>query len=316
LRILLAGATGNMGTQTARHLLSATRHTLAFLVHRTPPARDLEGHPRVEARRGDLNDSASLRDACRGVDAILYSAGVLFRPFPGRFLGTTNDLYVRHLADAAVRCGVGRFLLASFPHVAGETTPGRPAPESLDLHPGAIHSATRLSAEKHLFQAARGTGLRPLVLRVGFVYGPEMRLVRGAKWLLERRLMAVWPGPTWVHLLFIEDYLEAVRRCLEDESLEGILNLGDDRPLTLQALLDRLADHWGCPRPRRLPPAMFRAAALITEVGTYALGLPCPLHRDLVRMGMTSCVADTRRMKRVLPGLPRFPDLESGLGRL
>ncbi len=104
MRILITGAAGNLGTFLARSLLGSG-HNLRLMVHRTPVATDLTTDPLVEVVRADLGQPESLEAAVFGVDVIVHFAGVLFQPFPERFLSTTNAEYVRHLASG---CGLRR----------------------------------------------------------------------------------------------------------------------------------------------------------------------------------------------------------------
>ncbi len=305
-----------MGEHLIRRILAKSRHRLRLLVHLTRPLEEFCVHPRVELYQGDLADPTSLRQACEGVDAVISSAGVLFKPFPGRFLHTTNVTYVQNLVDAANQAKVSHFILASFPHVEGETTPQHPARGLPGAKPEAIHASTRWEAEQYLFRAAEGTRMRPLALRAGYVYGPHVRLIEGARWLLKHRLLAIWSKPTWIHLLAVQDYAEAVLRSLNRPKLRGVINLCDDQPLTLQDFLDRMADHWGYSRPVRLPAPLFWVAAIATELTTFVLGLPCPLHRDLLKMGMTSSVADTSRMRAELLPKLAIPTIDKGIREL
>ena len=63
----------------------------------------------------------------------------------------------------------------------GETTPSAPARGILNAQPNAIHSRTRLEAEKYLFEASGGTGLQPVVLRAGVIYGKDVKLITAAR---------------------------------------------------------------------------------------------------------------------------------------
>jgi nucleoside-diphosphate-sugar epimerase len=109
MRILITGAAGNLGGFLARDL-ATSQHTLRLLVHRTPLAPDLRRGGSVEVVRADLAQPASLSAAVAEVEAIVHFAGVLFRPFPERFLPTTNLQYVVHLTEAAVEAGVRRII--------------------------------------------------------------------------------------------------------------------------------------------------------------------------------------------------------------
>jgi NAD dependent epimerase/dehydratase family enzyme len=138
-------------------------------------------------------------------------------------------------------------------------------------------------------------------------------LIETARWLMRWRLMAIWRTPTWVHLLALPDFLNIVRIGIENDTLSGIYNLCDDQPLLLQEFLDRLAKHWNCAKPYRIPDWCFYAAAVLCENFATVFHTATPLTRDIVRMGMTSVVADTGRMKREIVGELRFPTLAHGL---
>ena len=130
------------------------------------------------------------------------------------------------------------------------------------------------------------------------------------------RLMAIWPQPTWIHLLALADFLHCVQCAIANDQLHGVYNLCDDQPLFLQEFLDRLAHHWGYPKPRRFPKFVFTLAAAECEAVAGLFHVGTQLTRDMIQMGMTSVVADTTRMKReIAPGLI-YPSLTEGLADL
>jgi NAD dependent epimerase/dehydratase family enzyme len=158
--------------------------------------------------------------------------------------------------------------------------------------------------------------MTPIVLRAGVIYGQEVKLIKAARWLMRRRLMAIWRKPTWVHLLALPDFLNILRITIENGNLSGIYNLCDDRPLLLQEFLDQLAGHWNYSKPRRLPSWTFYTAAVLCETWATLFHTATPLTRDIVRMGMTSVVADTSRMKHDLVSELTYPTLTHGLALL
>ncbi len=168
MRVLITGAAGNMGSLLARHLLAGP-HRLKLVVHRAPLQFDARGYPNVSVCRADLERPATLPEACRDVDCIVHFAGRLFAPRPARFLPRTNVGYVENLLAAAQAAGVRKFILVSFPHVEGESSPERPATGRMDGVPGSAHARTRLLAEKRLLAACAGAAMVPVVLRVGMV---------------------------------------------------------------------------------------------------------------------------------------------------
>jgi nucleoside-diphosphate-sugar epimerase len=315
MRVLVTGAAGNLGSRVARSLLESP-HELRLMIHRRLIPFDTRPFPRVSIWRADLDEPASLRTTCEGVDCIVHFGGVLFAPRPETFLPRTNTGYVKNLVAAAREAGVRKFILVSFPHVEGETTPDNPAGGGVEGAPGSVHARTRLAAEKHLFEECRRLPMTPVVLRAGMVYGRGVLMIEAARWLLRHRLLAVWKRPTWNHLLALPDFLRGVVAAIENERAKGIYNLADDKPLTLQEFLDAIADNWRYPRPWRVPEWSVFAAAASCELFASVFGTAAPLTRDFVRIGMASSVADTSRMKREL--LPRleYPTLREGLSLL
>jgi nucleoside-diphosphate-sugar epimerase len=312
VKILIAGAAGNLGSQVVRHF-AGSGHQLRLLVHKRPLSFDYSALPQATVCPADLSNPSTLQGICDGVDCVIHLAGVLFAPRPARFLPQTNVGYVRNLLAVAQAAQVRKFVLVSFPHVEGETTPEHPACGQLQSTTSVIHFQTRLEAERLVLQAGTGGGLVPVVFRAGVVYGKDIKLVEGARWLLQRRLMATWRKPTWVHLVVLPDFLTALQAAVENERASGIYQVADDAPLTLQEFLDRLAAHFGYAPPWRLPLWTFIAAAWGCEAFALLFRTPAPLNPDIIRAGLTSSVADNSRMKQDL--LPRlaYPTLEQGL---
>jgi len=315
MRVLITGAAGNLGSMLARHLASAP-HELRLLIHLKKIPDDVRSFRNVSVFPANLEDPRTLAAPCQGTDCIVHFAGLLFAPRPEKFLSRTNLGYVQNLVAIALQAHVRKFILISFPHVEGETTPDHPARGRMDGHPTSVHAQTRLAAERHLFEACEGKDMVPVSLRAGMIYGRGVLMIEAARWLMRHHLMAVWKRPTWNHLLALPDFLSCVQRAIEREHVRGIYNCADDNPITLQEFLDTVAAHWGFGRPLRFPPWSFYAAAWCSEAFATLFGTASPLTRDFIRIGMASSVADNSRMKmELLPALS-FPTLKTGLSLL
>jgi hypothetical protein len=153
----------------------------------------------------------------------------------------------------------------------------------------------------------------PISLRAGMIYGKGVLMIEAARRLLERRMLGVWRKPTWIHLISLPDFLCSVGAAIEGTGVQGIYNLGDEAPLTLQEFLDRAAAHWGASRPWRAPDWAFYLAAGCVEAYALLFRTGSPLTRDFIKIGMASYVMDTRRMRAEL--LPRllYPTLTEGI---
>lgn len=314
-RVLISGASGNLGTHLGRHLHDL-QLPLRLMVHETPLAHDLRLSADIEAVKADLNRPVTLLPAAQGIETVVHFAGMLFEPRPERFLPRTNIEYVRNLVAACVSAKVDRFVLISFPHVEGPTTAQNPASGRLDQVPISVHAQTRLLAEKALLDAARQSDLRPVILRCGTVYGTAVKMVEAACWLLRRNLIAVWPGNTEYHFLSLPDLLNLITAAIVKRKSEGIYLLGDKEPVSLQFFLDRLADQIGAPRPLRLPRFLFPAAAGLVETYAELMGRSALLTRDFVNLGMVPHVMDTSRMRAELMDKLVYPTVSEGIPAL
>ncbi len=110
--VLLTGAAGGLGT-LMRELLPAHGYELRLL-----DLRPIEGEP--DAIVADLADRAAVREAVRGVDAIIHLAGIsLEAPFEKILKANIEGTY--HVYEAAREEGVGRIVFASSNHAVGYT---------------------------------------------------------------------------------------------------------------------------------------------------------------------------------------------------
>ncbi|ATL26824.1 NAD-dependent epimerase/dehydratase family protein [Streptomyces formicae] len=110
--VLLTGAAGGLGT-LMRGLLPAYGHTLRLL-----DVRPLPGEP--DAVTADLADRDALREAVRGVDAVLHLAGISLESTFDKIL-KANIEGTYNLYEAAREEGVRRVVFASSNHTVGFT---------------------------------------------------------------------------------------------------------------------------------------------------------------------------------------------------
>lgn len=110
--VLLTGAAGGLGT-LMRGLLPAYGYDLRLL-----DVRPIEGEP--DAITADLGDKKALREAVRGVDAVIHLAGIsLESSFDEILRANIEGTY--NLYEAAREEGVGRVVFASSNHAVGFT---------------------------------------------------------------------------------------------------------------------------------------------------------------------------------------------------
>lgn len=257
-KVLVTGATGFVGSALCGHL-KAAGHTV------TAAVRHSAGLP-GEMVIGEMSPLTNWRFALAGCDAVVHLAARVHvmddtSDNPLALYRATNTAATLNLARQAAQAGVKRFVFVSSVKVNGE---GRDAPyrETDPPAPEDDYAISKWEAEQRLLQIARETDLEVVILRPPLVYGP------GVKANFRRLLDVVacgWPLPLGAirnrrSLLYLGNFVDAIRVCLEHPAAAGQTFLLDDgRPVSTPELVRAIARAMG--RPARLIPVPVGALA-------------------------------------------------------
>jgi NADH dehydrogenase len=115
---LIVGATGTLGGEICR-LLASRGHAVRALVRSTSNPERIAALRKlgVELVQGDLKDPASLRDACRGVSAVISTASSTISRQDGDSIDAVDRQGQLKLVAAAESADVGHFIYISFPPI-------------------------------------------------------------------------------------------------------------------------------------------------------------------------------------------------------
>ncbi len=159
--VLLTGAAGRVATAVRPFL----RQRFALRLHDRVAPPDLQAGETVVV--GDLADRAHVREALRGVDAVVHLAcvhGVDLTFEPGL---DANYRAAVHLLDEARRAGIARFVYASSHHVHGAHPRDGFAGDGAAFAPDAYYGLGKAFGELACALHATRFGLRTLVVRIG-----------------------------------------------------------------------------------------------------------------------------------------------------
>jgi uronate dehydrogenase len=178
--VLLTGAAGGLGT-LMRGLLPAYGYDLRLF-----DVRPIQGEP--DAITADLGDRDALREAVRGVDAILHLAGISLESTFDRIL-RANIEGTYHLYEAARAEGVRRVVFASSNHAVGFTARPRAGDPLIAIdtprRPDSYYGLSKCFGEDLAQLYADRHGIETVSIRIGSCF-PEPTTVR---------MLSVWMSP-------------------------------------------------------------------------------------------------------------------------
>jgi dihydroflavonol-4-reductase len=237
-RVAVTGASGFIGRHVIEHL--AERGTDVVAVR-----RPFESH--------------TLRDALRGVDALVHLAGVVSAVRERDYFSANVD-GTRAVAEAARAAGVPLIHISSLA-AAGPASPR--APHSEDDAPAPINAYGRSKLAGERVVAALD-GLRWTILRPGVVYGPRDRALLPVFRLAERGILPLVgrtdAAYTFVH---VADLVRVITAAVDGPAERDVLFVGHPDPVTTRDLLEGVreaSNRHG--RIVRIPLAITRLAAL------------------------------------------------------
>ena len=288
--VLVTGAAGFLGSNLSRALLEgghAVRAVDNLSQSTMLNVEPLLGHPRFAFAREDVRDEAAMRRLAEGASVLVHLAAFKI-PRYGNALDTllVNTRGTESLLKAAA-AGGARLVFASTSDVYGKN-PRLPFAETDDLHLGETSVkrwayATSKILDEHLcFAYQQERGVPVTILRFFGSYGPG----QNRTW---------WGGPQSVFIdaalrgqpmdvhgdgqqtrsfTYVDDTVDGIVRAMFSERAVGeIFNVGNTKPVTIQALAElvwRLAGT-GEPKIRRVSYQAFGryedVRARVAEIG-------------------------------------------------
>jgi uncharacterized protein YbjT (DUF2867 family) len=112
--ILVAGATGQLGSEIVRRLLGRGQKVRALVRPSSDPARiDALRSAGAEIAKGDLKEPDTLRAACSGARTVISTVSMIVTGREDDSFAATDSAGTRQLIDAARVCGAEQFIFVS-----------------------------------------------------------------------------------------------------------------------------------------------------------------------------------------------------------
>ncbi|HWT23995.1 MAG TPA: NAD-dependent epimerase/dehydratase family protein [Solirubrobacteraceae bacterium] len=304
MRIVVTGATGNVGTSVVAALAADSRVTeIVGLARRLPR---LEA-PRTRWVQADVVTSR-LADHFAGADAVIHLAWLIQPSRDEATLEAVNVTGSRRVFEAAAEAGVGALVHASSIGAYSRGPSGRPVDETwpTDGTPTSFYARHKAAAERALDEIEgsashmRVVRLRPALIFKRGAASEIRRLFAGPllpSKLVRPGLLPVLPLPAGlvVQAVHADDVAEAYRLAAIDERARGAYNVAAD-PVLDAATLGRVLG-------ARTVPVPVRAVRAAADLAWRAHLQPTP--PGWLDMGMAVPVMSTRRIREELGWTPR-----------
>lgn len=323
MRIVIVGATGNVGTALLRRIRQADQTIDIVGVSRNGPDRQGEPFEGIEWHSIDISETesiAALREVFGGADVVVHLAWAIRPNRDHEFLRRTNVDGSTRVFEAALDAEVPHLVYASSVGAYGDGRSHRYDTHLYDEHfptngtPASHYAAQKAEVESILDRVdSRATRMIVSRLRPALIFQPEAApeirdyffgalvprvLFRG----IAAGLLPLFPWPPGVitQALHTDDVADAYWRVI-DSRARGAFNVASDPPVTA-GVLRRAA------RSRRwLPIPLFALRGIVAV--SYALRLQ-PTDPGWVDMAVRTPLMDTTRARDQLGWRPRHSSFE------
>ncbi|MEV4624335.1 NAD(P)-dependent oxidoreductase [Asanoa sp. NPDC049573] len=271
MRVLVAGATGALGTELVPRLVEAGHEVFAMI--RSEAKRDTVARLGAVPVVADALDRAQVEAAVREaapevvVHQLTAIAHIDTRNFERSF-AATDRLRIEgtdNLLAAARAAGVRRFVAQSNGAFTYARTGGPVKDEQDPLDPAPVRQmGSMIAAVRHLETAVLGAAwTEGIVLRYGAFYGPGTSMAPGSaqfEMIRKGRFPIVGAGGGVWSFVHIADAAQATVAAVEAGG-RGVYNIVDDDPAPVAEWLPELAAMLGAKKPMRVPRFVGRLAA-------------------------------------------------------
>lgn len=284
MKVLVTGGTGFTGSGLVRRLLDDGHQ-----VHVLDNARGLFFD---ELRsRGARIQLASIEkpSACEeaiGDAEVVFHLAAAFRQLnvPNRFYWNVNVEGTRHLAEAAQRRGVRKFVYCSTQGVHGhiEQPPGD---EDSPIAPEDFYQYTKYQGEKVVNEIVARTGLDATIVRPTAIYGPgdPARFLMLYRQSRNGTFPMFGSGETFYHPVYIDNLVDCLLLAAEKGRTGEAYIAGDEQYYSLNDLVTYVGHSMDVRvRIRHYPFWPLYAAAVACELACRPLRLTPPLFRRRV----------------------------------
>ncbi len=263
-KIVVTGGAGFIGSHLIDRLLADGTGDVVgfdnFSRGRLETVAHLRSEPRFRLIEGDVQDQASVSEACRGARLVYHLAAQSTRTGAMRDVDATFQTNVHgtfNILRAAVENDVPRVVFTSSRDVYGEPVE-LPVEEESPLLAINSYGASKVAGEVYCRAFRREFGLQTVILRLASVYG--LRDIGGVipTWLRQAQAgqeMRIYGGKQVLDFVWVGQVVEALVRAGKLDGPLPPINIGSGTGTRIVVLARRIARLVECQPKIHLEPA-------------------------------------------------------------
>jgi nucleoside-diphosphate-sugar epimerase len=301
MKILITGATGGLGRELCAKLSSQNVHTVIGLGRNLEIGKVLQSQG-VHFEPCGLADREKLAKVMNGVSIVVHSAA-LSSPW-----GNWNDFFeanvrgTQNVVNAALACGVQRFVQVSTPSVYYSGKPAENISEDSPLPQQRTHYArSKLAAENIVLTAFREKNLPAIILRPRGILGPhDTAIIPRIARLMKRGWFPLpGSGKALVDVTAVENVCHAIELAMhaQNSALGRIYNVSNGEPQSIEWILTKIAAEMGftC-KLVRTPLFLMQKSASVAEflAKVFHLAEPSITRYSVDLLGLTQTLSISR----------------------
>jgi len=286
MRVVVTGASGNVGSALTRHLQASGEHDIVAVARRTPGHAAVTGPKWASIDLSRPDSGGLLRLAVRGADAVVHLAWAFQPSHQVEYLEAVGVGGTQRVLDACAAMDVGQIVHMSSVGAYSPKRDAAPVDEEWPVNgvPSSSYSRHKAAAERLLNsfeQIAEGTAvarLRPGIIGQLSAGSALLRYalppVLPAKAIKAIPVLPMPAGLT-IPMVHADDVADAIVRVLQQRAV-GAFNLAAAAPVSAAMIAEALGVRW-VDSPVRLVRALMLAAwrARLQPVAPGWLDLGC-----------------------------------------
>ena len=249
MKVLVTGGAGFIGSHLIEHLLKLGHDVTTldnFLTGNPDNLEKLRG--KIRFIRGDLTRQGILREALKGVEAVVHEAAVTGVDICAKYPSLARFVNIKGtetVLEESFRAEVRRVVFASSAAVYG-TQERLPISEDAEPRPLSLYAQTKLEGERLCMEYFK-RGMETVCLRYFNVYGPRQNpeyagvILKFLDCLRGRRRPTIYgDGSQTRDFIHVSDVARATALALEKECAGQVINVGTGNAVSISELLNIL----------------------------------------------------------------------------